>query len=210
MLIEGSKILPTNRATVWQLLNDVAFLRTTLPDCQSLTQTEDAYHAVLTSAIGPVRASFDVTFRCEVDVPMQSYTLIGQGEGGMAGSAQASIRIVLSDVDKGTLLHYTADTTIHGKIAQLGSRLIQGAVRKFSERFFLNVQTQLASEAEQYDGVQIPVTRADVHIRRADPQLSASLPDFLTPTIRWWLPIACGAGCFIGTLLAHYVARYLP
>ncbi len=70
---------------------------------------------------------------------MQVYSLIGEGDGGIAGSAQAAC-IELSDIDGGTQLSYTAETVINGKIAQRGSRLIDSTARKFSERFFQNVQ----------------------------------------------------------------------
>jgi len=204
MLIEGSKILPVARATVWQALNDTAFLRATLPDCQALTQTEDDYRATLSSAIGPVRASFDVTFRRSVDVPLQSCTLTGQGDGGVAGSAQGAIRITLSDVEHGTLLHYTADTVIHGKIAQLGSRLINSAARKFSEKFFQNVLTQLSPQTNAEPTVHTPPDHmlTPAHVA-PDHRHCAS-------RIQWQLPIACGIGCFVGVLSANYISRYLP
>jgi carbon monoxide dehydrogenase subunit G len=198
MLIDGSKTLAADRATVWRALADAAFLRATIPDCKSLEAVDDGrYAATLVSVVGPVRASFEVTFRREVQAELESYVLVGEGNGGMAGSAQGRIHIALSDLPGGTLLTYSAETTINGRLAQLGSRLIDGAARKFSERFFHNVQQRLAEPGEG--------TPRDT----AQPQRVASRPAeaarawaTLPP---WWLALACGIGCFAGTFAANYL-----
>ncbi|MCD0506056.1 CoxG family protein, partial [Bordetella petrii] len=154
MLIEGTKILAADRGTVWNALNDPAFLQATLPDCKSLSADgDDSYTAVMVSAIGPVKATFQIAFRREVETPMQAYALVGQGDAGVAGSAQGRMRIALADIDGGTQLSYSAETTINGRIAQLGSRLIDSAARKFSERFFQNVQRRLAPHEAAETGV---------------------------------------------------------
>lgn len=199
MLIEGTKTLAADRGTVWNALNDPAFLRATLPDCKSLAVKEDGgYAAVLTSAIGPVQASFNVSFRREVEVPMQVYRLIGDGDGGLAGSAQGDIRIELSDIEGGTQLAYACETTINGKVAQLGSRMIDGAARKFSERFFQNVQRRLAPEA-----VEVPSAETRGAGGPAQTASAAAPPGIAS----WWLPVACAIGCFAGTFLANYLLK---
>src|SRR3546814_1381783 len=84
MLIDGIKILAADRGTVWQALNDPAFLQATLPDCKSLSASgDDSYSAVMVSAIGPVKATFRIQFRREVETPMQAYVLAGQGDAGV-------------------------------------------------------------------------------------------------------------------------------
>lgn len=199
MLIEGTKTLAADRATVWNALNDPAFLRATLPDCKALSVHDDgSFAAVLTSAIGPVSASFNVAFRREVEVPMQVYHLIGQGDGGMAGSAQGKLRIELSDISGGTQIAYAAETTINGKIAQLGSRLIDGAARKFSERFFLNVQRRLSPDAAAQ-----PALQAGGSLAAANAAPAAAMGGIAS----WWLPVACAIGCFAGTFLANYLLK---
>jgi uncharacterized protein len=199
MLIEGTKTLAAGRDTVWNALNDPAFLRATLPDCKSLSVQDDGgYAAVLTSGIGPVQASFNVNFRREVETPMQRYRLIGTGDGGLAGSARGDIRIELSDIEGGTQLAYACETVINGKIAQLGSRMIDGAARKFSERFFQNVQRRLAPETAGGASAQ---TRGDDSPTRTMP---GALPAGIAS---WWLPAACALGCFAGTFLANYLSR---
>ncbi|ANN78460.1 hypothetical protein BAU07_16295 [Bordetella flabilis] len=189
---------------MWRALADADFLRATIPDCKNLQAVDtDRYAATLVSAVGPVRASFDVVFRREVETDMQSYVLVGEGNGGMAGSAQGRIRIELSDMPGGTLLAYSAETAINGKLAQLGSRLIDGAARKFSERFFHNVQKRLAAplvEPESFRG-----DGAGQYEPTPTPHRPAAASGSLRPQVSWWLPLACGLGCFAGTFLAGYL-----
>lgn len=204
MLIDGSKTLAADRAAVWRALADADFLRETIPDCKALQAVDDnRYAATLVSAVGPVRASFDVTFRREVETDMRSYVLVGEGNGGMAGTAQGRIRIELDDMPGGTLLTYSAETTINGKLAQLGSRLIDGAARKFSERFFHNVQKRLAQpSAESAAGPRdAAAPRESMHVAG----VRAPTPGGPRMAAAWWLPLACGVGCFAGTFLAGYL-----
>jgi len=201
MLIDGTKILAADRATVWDALNDPAFLQATLPDCKSLTAHEDdSYTAVMVSAIGPVKATFRIVFRREIEVPQQVYALVGQGDAGVAGSAQGRVRIELSDLDGGTQLSYSADTTINGRIAQLGSRLIDSTARKFSERFFQNVQRRLSPQDTQ--------AAAPSRSTSIKPEWSAEGAETVsarTGVSNWWLPIGCALGSFAGTFLANYL-----
>lgn len=209
MLIDGSKTLATDRATVWRAMGDPDFLRATIPDCKSLRATDaDRYEATLVSTVGPVRASFDVTFRREVETEMQSYVLVGEGNGGLAGNAQGRIRIDLSDIQGGTLLSYSAETVINGKLAQLGSRLIDSAARKFSERFFANVQKRLGGTGLSAIGGEAAGNAPPAGVgalaggSAADHALTAGMS---ATRLSWWLPLACGIGCFAGTFLAGYL-----
>jgi carbon monoxide dehydrogenase subunit G len=207
MLIDGSKTLAADRATVWSAMSDPDFLRLTIPDCKSLQAIDaDRFTATLVSTVGPVRASFDVSFRREVETPMESYVLVGEGNGGMAGSAQGRIRIELSDMPGGTLLSYSAETSINGKLAQLGSRLIDSAARKFSERFFQNVQKRLAAPAEPIAATNAASTGSGGKRDWARPEEANALPTSgRVISTGWWLPLACGLGCFAGTFLAGYL-----
>jgi hypothetical protein len=118
----------------------------------------------------------------------------------MAGSAQGKLRIELSDISGGTQISYAAETTINGKIAQLGSRLIDGAARKFSERFFLNVQRRLSPDAA--------VQQAAQAAPQAGGSLAAAAPvAAMGGVTSWWLPAACAIGCFAGTFLANYLLK---
>ncbi len=124
MLIDGSKTLAADRATVWRFIGGCWTSCTRDNDtglrdrCGPWTTTRYG-KATLVSAVGPVRAAFDVTFRREVEAEMQSYVLVGKGSG-MAGTAQGRIHIALSDIQGGTLLSYSAETVINGKLARIG------------------------------------------------------------------------------------------
>ncbi len=200
MLIEGSKTLAAPRDAVWRALNDPAFLQRTLPDCRALAQRgADEFVATLVTGIGPIRASFDIAFRRERVEAGRGYTLVGEGSAGAAGSAAGQARVVLEDLDGGTLLRYSADTAVQGKLAQLGARMIDGAARKFSERFFHNIQQALLAGGEQ------PAAAATASLAAAA-AVGAMVGTAPTPQARampcWLLPLACGLGCFAGTLAA--------
>lgn len=201
MLIEGTRTLAAPREAVWRALNDPAFLQRTLPDCRALSQTgSDAFTAMLETGIGPIRAAFDIAFRREAVETMRGYTLVGEGSAGVAGSASGSVTVSLADIPGGTLLTYAAQTAINGKLAQLGSRMIDGAARKFSERFFLNIQQALAHTGETAGSpcTSLPVAAQTVN---AGAPVSVALPRART----WMMPVACGIGCFLGTLAAGWL-----
>lgn len=199
MLIEGSKTLPAPRDVVWRALNDPAFLQRTLPDCRALAQRgADEFVATLVTGIGPIRASFDVAFRREGVEAGRGYTLVGEGSAGAAGSAAGQAQVLLEDLDGGTLLRYSADTAVQGKLAQLGARMIDGAARKFSERFFHNIQQALLAGSE----ASALAPAGGVHVSTAGDIVASARTARAAAMSGWLLPVACGLGCFAGTLAA--------
>lgn len=145
MIIDGTKTLAAPRARVWEALDDLDFLRRTIPDCRAISRTDDGgYRATISAGVGPIRANFDVAFARAVQAQQERFTLTGQGSAGVAGAATGSVAVTLEDIAGGTLLGYRAETEVTGKVAQLGARMIDGAARKFSEQFFANVQRELS------------------------------------------------------------------
>lgn len=137
MIIKGERELDAPREAVWIALNDPAVLRCCIPGCTALEQVgTDGFSATVTLAIGPVKAKFSGVVRLESLVPPESYRIIGEGQGGIAGFARGSAKVLLVDTGAGTRLEYEADSAVGGKIAQLGSRLIESTARKLSEQFF--------------------------------------------------------------------------
>ena len=137
MKLTGEKMLPAPRDAVWRALNDPEVLRQSIPGCESLEKTgENACRAAVAARIGPVQARFtgNVTLS-ELDPP-NGYTISGQGSGGAAGSVKGSARIRLEPAGDGTRLTWTADAQISGKLAQVGSRLIESAVNMTAGQFF--------------------------------------------------------------------------
>jgi uncharacterized protein len=139
MTMTGEVTLPADRPKVWALLNDPEVLKSAIPGCQSLEKTgENGFSAVVKMKIGPVSATFKGKVELTDIVPLVGYTIKGEGEGGIAGFAKGGAKVSLADAAAGTLLHYDVEATVGGKIAQLGSRLIDGVAKNMADKFFAN------------------------------------------------------------------------
>lgn len=137
MEMDGSRIIAADRATVWAHLNDAETLKACIPGCKELTgNPEDGFEAVVTQKVGPVKATFKGAVQLSNVVPEQSYTIAGEGKGGVAGFANGSANVSLADVDDGTELTYDVNAKVGGKLAQLGNRIIAGFARKMADQFF--------------------------------------------------------------------------
>jgi hypothetical protein len=139
MTMTGEVTLPADRAKVWAMLNDPEVLKASIPGCQSLEKTSDtSFAAVVKVKIGPVGASFKGKVQLtDIDAP-NGYTIGGEGEGGIAGFANGVAKVQLADAPGGTSLKYDVQANVGGKIAQLGSRLIDGVAKKMADQFFTN------------------------------------------------------------------------
>jgi len=137
MELTGEYRIEAPRDRVWDALNDPDVLRRCIPGCESLEQISSTRMTARTETkIGPVKARFtgEVT-RSDVNAP-ESCTLSGEGKGGAAGFAKGTARVRLAEDGAATVLTYTVDATVGGKLAQLGSRLVAGTARKLSDEFF--------------------------------------------------------------------------
>jgi len=141
----GEARLDASRSIVWDALNNPEVLKKSIPGCEELQKLSDtSYTAVVVSKVGPIKARFlgNVTLS-DIKAP-SSYTLIGEGQGGMAGFAKAEIRVELEELDQSlTLLRYTVKANVGGKLAQLGSRLIDATARKNADDFFHNFSKEV-------------------------------------------------------------------
>ncbi len=139
MTMTGEVQLAAPRQVVWEKLNDTDTLKATIPGCESLEKTSDtSFSAVAVTKIGPVKAKWKGKVNLTDLDPPNGYKIVGEGEGGVAGFAKGSADVRLSDKDGGTLLTYSVDAQIGGKLAQLGQRLINGAAKKLADEFFAN------------------------------------------------------------------------
>lgn len=144
MELEGSKVIAADRATVWAKLNDADTLAACIPGCQELAGSPaDGFEAVVKQKVGPVSATFKGAVTLEDVVEEQSYRIVGEGKGGVAGFAKGSADVVLTDVDGGTELTYKVDAKVGGKLAQLGNRIVGGFARKMADQFFENFLEQV-------------------------------------------------------------------
>jgi carbon monoxide dehydrogenase subunit G len=137
MDMTNSVTLPSAQARVWEALNDPAILKQCINGCESIEKTgENEYNVAMTVAIGPVKAKFKGNLRLTDIDPPNAYTLQFDGQGGVAGFGKGSAKVTLTPEDTGTRLAYMVNAQIGGKIAQLGSRLIDGVSRKMADDFF--------------------------------------------------------------------------
>jgi len=137
MQLTGEYHIPAPRDRVWAMLNDADVLRACIPGCDSLEEDgPDAFKAKVTTKIGPVKASFNGAVTLSNMNPPESYTITGEGKGGVAGFARGGADIKLVEDGDGTILTYTADAQVGGKLAQLGGRLIDSTARKMADQFF--------------------------------------------------------------------------
>jgi carbon monoxide dehydrogenase subunit G len=148
MDMTGEYRIPASRAKVWEALNDPETLRASLPGCESLEKVSDQeFAATVVAKVGPVKAKFNGNVTLSNLNPPQSYTISGEGKGGAAGFAKGGADISLAEDGDVTVLTYTAKADVGGKLAQLGSRLIDGTARKMADEFFTNFCNQVAPPA---------------------------------------------------------------
>lgn len=122
---------------VWDALNDPAVLQRCIAGCRSLDKVNDnEFSAIVVAKVGPISATFrgNVTLS-EIDAP-NSYVLTGRGQGGAAGFASMQAKVSLEEVSGETVLRYTASADIGGKLANVGSRLVQSVAKKNADDFF--------------------------------------------------------------------------
>ncbi len=147
MDMQGSERIEAPVETVWQALNDPEILRQSIPGCESLEKTSDTHmNAKVVLKIGPIKAKFEGAVELQNLNPPHSYTISGEGKGGLAGFAKGGADVTLTPEEHGaTLLTYTVKAEVGGKIAQLGSRLIESTSKKLAGEFFSNFSAAVTS-----------------------------------------------------------------
>ena len=148
MKMSGERVIPAPQARVWEALNDPEVLRQSVPGCQEMIKhSPTEFSAKVTAKVGPVKASFtgDVTLS-DLDPP-HSYRISGKGAGGAAGFAEGGADVRLEPADGQTKLVYDVDAKVGGKLAQIGSRLIDSTARRMADGFFDRFAEVVAGEA---------------------------------------------------------------
>ena len=139
MTMTGATTLPADRARVWAMLNDPAVLKACIPGCESLEKVSDTeMTAKVRLRIGPVSANLSGKVTLSDLDPPNGYKISGEGQGGVAGFAKggADVRLKPDETGTGTILTYSVNAAVGGKLAQIGSRLIEGAARQMADQFF--------------------------------------------------------------------------
>ncbi|WP_026304613.1 SRPBCC family protein [Kaistia granuli] len=147
MEMTGEYRIPARRDAVWRALNDPDVLRACIPGCEELTRTaEDAMSAKVVAKVGPVKATFVGNVTLTNVNPPESYTISGEGKGGVAGFAKGGADVRLAEDGDATLLTYVVKGQVGGKLAQLGSRLIDSTAKKMADDFFGAFATRLSGD----------------------------------------------------------------
>jgi uncharacterized protein len=158
MEMTGEFNIPAPRERVWQALNDPEILKQAIPGCQSIEKVSDTeFTAKVVAKVGPVKATFGGKVNLTNLDPPKAYTISGEGSGGVAGFAKGSAKVNLDeDGGEATVLHYEVQAHVGGKLAQIGSRLIDATSRKMAEDFFGRFVAAVSPAAEGNGGAGAP------------------------------------------------------
>ena len=155
----GEYRIAASREEVWAALNDPEVLGACIAGCEEINKVDDHHFDVAVKAkVGPVSATFKAELELADLNPPASYAINGNAKGGAAGFARGSARVTLDEEGPGTVLRYTVNANVGGKLAQVGSRLIDGAARKMADDFFgefsrrLDPQAQAQAQAQEVAG----------------------------------------------------------
>ena len=146
MEMQSTRVIAAPPAAVWEALNDPEALKACIPGCESFTRESDTrWRAVVAAKVGPVSARFTGTIELADVVAPTRYTLRFQGQGGAAGFANGEASVELSPAPGGeTSLAYAANAQVGGKLAQIGSRLIDGVAARMADEFFARFAARFA------------------------------------------------------------------
>jgi carbon monoxide dehydrogenase subunit G len=209
MDMTGEHQIRAPRQAVWEALNDPEVLKQSIAGCEALTKTSDTeFQAQVTAKVGPVKAKFSGKVALSDLDPPNGYTITGEGAGGAAGFAKGGAKVRLEDSDGGgTLLKYEVHAQIGGKLAQIGSRLVDAAARKMADEFFAAfaaaVETQsaaapaaeIATPEPAAEAIMAPAAVPPIEAVRAAGTASKGLPPALwigalivvAAAVVWWV-----------------------
>ena len=183
MEMSGEHQISAPRRQVWDALNDPEVLKACITGCESIEKLSDTeMTAVVVAKVGPVKAKFKgKVILSDIDAP-NGYTINGEGQGGVAGFGKGSAEVALTDDGTGTVLNYTAKASVGGKLAQLGSRLVDATAAKLADEFFTAFAAHLtAGNAEDSNAGTDAATSPDTGSVAATSQ-SGGIPGWLWAT----------------------------
>lgn len=157
MEMTGEQLIHASQAQTWAALNDPAILKECVPGCESIERTGDNEYVVLmTARVGPVAAKFKGRMTLSNIVAPDSYSIAFEGQGGVAGFAKGSADVALAGEGQATRLAYKVKANVGGKLAQIGSRLIDATARKMAEEFFTRFAAAVGSAAPEAAAATAP------------------------------------------------------
>jgi carbon monoxide dehydrogenase subunit G len=200
MEMQGSVVIPAPRQTVWDALNDPEILRQSIPGCQSITQISPTeIDASVRTKVGPVSATFNGKVTLSDLDPPNGYTISGEGKGGAAGFAKGGAKVALTDEGDGTRLTYDVSATVGGKLAQIGSRLIDQTSKKLADEFFTKFSQNVGAAAATAAAAPVPEAAPAA---AAAPAPQAPVSESKRGISSWiWIPVLVAV---IGAILWYY------
>ena len=148
MEMTGEQRIAASREAVWQALNDPDVLRQSIPGAETVDKVSDTeFAATVTAKVGPVKAKFKGNVMLSDIDPPNGYTISGQGQGGAAGFGKGEAKVSLAEDGGETVLSYAVTASVGGKLAQIGSRLIDGVAKKMADDFFTSFNEIVAAGA---------------------------------------------------------------
>jgi carbon monoxide dehydrogenase subunit G len=198
MEMTGEQLIPAPQQAVWNGLNDPQMLKACVPGCESIEPTgENAYQVLMVARVGPVSAKFKGKLTLSDIRPPQSYALAFEGQGGAAGFAKGGAQVRLSEKDNRTLLSYDVKASVGGKLAQIGSRLVDAAAKKVADDFFRNFNEKMAAQGGDPDATVVLPKEAEQDQGAAEPG-DKQLPGLSNTTLAFF---AAGALLVVLTAL---------
>jgi carbon monoxide dehydrogenase subunit G len=204
MDMTGERRIPAPRQIVWDALNDPAVLKASIPGCETLEKLSDTQmKATAGIKLGPISAKFTGNVQLSDIDPPNSYTIGGEGQGGVAGFAKGGAKVSLTDDGTGTLLSYTVNAQVGGKIAQLGARLIDATAKQMADAFFdrFSKQVQELAPPPPVAAVVAPTAPPAHHMPQAAMPPSAISIWALIPREPFGLPLAFWLGGAVFSLM---------
>ena len=145
----GEQLIPASQQDTWRALNDPEVLKACVPGCESITKVnENEYQVQMTAKVGPVSAKFRGRLSLFDIKPPTSYSLAFEGLGGAAGFAKGGAQVKLVPQGEQTRLIYDVKANVGGKLAQIGSRLVDAAAKKVADEFFKNFTKSMTSDED--------------------------------------------------------------
>jgi len=170
----GEQLIPASQQDTWTALNDPEVLKACVPGCESIARVNDnEYQVQMTARVGPVSAKFRGRLSLFDIKPPQSYSLAFEGQGGAAGFAKGAAQVKLFPQGNQTRLAYDVKANVGGKLAQIGSRLVDAAAKKVADEFFQNFTRKMtSSEDTTVVGLQPEAEQATADDGRVMPSVS--------------------------------------
>lgn len=188
MEIKDERLIPGSLQATWDALNDPEVLKACIPGCESLEREgDDGFNALVALKVGPVSARFKGRVKLTNVQAPRSYTLNFDGQGGVAGFGRGSANVELVEEGEQTLLKYNASAQVGGKMAQMGSRLIDATVQKLTDEFFTAFEEHMKAQNPDASTAQVEQADATVSV--------ATTTDAHAPAAsrKWWIVAAAVA-----------------